>query len=218
MNPNNNEPIYHIPIVDGINNFIRLIGHTAAWANVILIGVILVQVTLRYGFNNGMVQLEELIWHFYAVGIMFGLSYAMTTDSHIRVDLIHMILSPKKRYIIEILGITILLMPFLWTIIDHSISWVYQSYEMNEASANPTGLSNRWIIKAVLPLSFILLFLAAIARLIQSVMLLLHKGEDNDPAISGRVSMMSHLFSVTEKPNTDQPASEQMNEDTQSWK
>lgn len=208
MNPNSDEPIYRIPIVDGINNFVRFVGHIAAWANVLLIGVILLQVTLRYGFNKGMVPLEELIWHLYAVGIMFGLSYAMTTDSHIRVDLIHMYLSPKKRYIIEILGLTILLMPFLWTILDHSIGWVYQSYEMKEASANPTGLPNRWIIKSVLPISFALMFLAAIARLIQSVMLLLHKGEDNGPAISGRVSMMTHLFSVTEHSSSEKPATE----------
>ena len=203
MNSDVNEPLYKIPIVDGINNFVRRVGHIAAWANVVLIGIILLQVILRYGFNNGMVELEELIWHLYAVGIMFGLSYAMTTDSHIRVDLIHMHLSPKKRYIIEILGLTILLMPFLWTIIHHSIGWVYQSFEMQEASSNPTGLPYRWIIKSVLPISFSLMFLAATARLIQSVMLLLHKGEDNDPDISGRVSMMSHLFTVT-KHSTDE--------------
>jgi len=197
MNPDVNEPLYRIPIVDGINSFVRRVGHIAAWSNVLLIGIILLQVTLRYGFNNGMVPLEELIWHLYAVGIMFGLSYAMTTDSHIRVDLIHMYLSPKKRYIIEVLGITILLMPFLWTIIHHSIGWVYQSFEMKESSSSPTGLPYRWIIKSVLPISFVLMFLAATARLIQSVMLLFHKGEDNDPVISGRVSMMSHLFSVT---------------------
>ena len=57
------------------------------------------------------------------------------------------------------------------------------------------------------------MFLAAIARLIQSVMLLLHKGEDNDPVISGRVSMMSHLFSVTEKSREDQSTSVQTGEE-----
>lgn len=197
MNLGVDQPIYRIPIVDGINNFIRFVGHIAAWVNILLIAVILLQVTLRYGFNNGMVLLEELIWHFYAVGIMFGLSYAMTTDSHIRVDLIHNRLSPRKRYIIEILGITILLMPFLWVILHHSIAWVYQSFEMQESSSNPTGLSHRWIIKSVLPISFGLMFLAATARLIQSVMLLFYKGVDKDPKDSEKNSMMSHLFTVT---------------------
>ncbi len=200
MNAEANEPLYKIPIVDSLNGFVRKVSHVVAWANVVLIGIILLQVTLRYGFNHGLVTLEELIWHLYAVAMMFGLSYAMTTDSHIRVDLIHMMLSPNKRYIIEILGITLLLMPFLWTIFYHSIGWVFQSYTMQEASANPTGLPYRWIIKSVIPLSFFMLFVATIARLIQSIMLLRHKGEDNDPVISGRVSSLNHLFSVTQHP------------------
>lgn len=190
------EPIYRIPIVDALNGLVRGVGHVMAWANVLLMVVILTQVTLRYGFNQGMVALEELIWHVYAVAMMFGLAYAVTNDTHIRVDLIHMHLSPKVRYIIEIIGISLLLLPFLWTILDHSISWVWQAYSIGEASQNPTGLSHRWIIKSVIPLSFLLLMLAAIARLIQSVLLLRHQAEDQEPAISGRVSLVQHLFSV----------------------
>lgn len=190
------EPVYRIPIVDALNGFVRSIGHVMAWANVILIGIIMAQVIMRYGFNQGMVALEELTWHFYAVAMMFGLSYAVTNDTHIRVDLIHMRLAPNTRYIIEIFGILFLLLPFLYVILDHSISWVWQSYDIGESSQNPTGLSNRWIIKSVLPLSFLLLMIAAIARLIQSVLLLLHKGEDQEPEISGRVSLAKHLFSV----------------------
>ena len=80
-------------IVDKLNGFVQSIGRVMAWANVILIGIIVTQVVMRYGFNKGMVPLEELMWHFYAVAMMFGLSYAYTTNSHIRVDLLHMRLS-----------------------------------------------------------------------------------------------------------------------------
>ena len=190
------EPEYKIPIVDHLNGFVRSIGHIAAWANVLLIGLILSQVVLRYGFNNGMVPLEELMWHFYAIALMFGLSFAVSNDSHIRVDLLHMNLSPKARHIVEITGILFLLMPFLWVIFHNSLGWVAQSYSVGETSQNPTGLPYRWIIKAVIPISFFLIFLAALARLIRSVVLLRHKGFENEPEISGRVSAMNHLFSV----------------------
>lgn len=192
------EPEYRIPIVDHLNGFVRAIGHVAAWANFILIGIILTQVVLRYGFNHGLVPLEELMWHFYAVALMFGLSYAITNDTHIRVDLLHMSLSPKARHIIEILGILFLLMPFVWVIFHHSLGWVAQSYAVGESSQNPTGLPYRWIIKSVIPISFFMLFIAALARLIRSVLLLRHKGIENEPEISGRVSLAKHLFTVNE--------------------
>lgn len=196
------EPDYKIPIVDHLNSFVRRIGHIAAWANFILIGIILTQVVLRYGFNNGMVPLEELMWHFYAIALMFGLSFAVTNDSHIRVDLLHMTLSPKARHVIEIIGILFLLMPFIWVVFHNSIGWVIQSYSVGESSQNPTGLPYRWIIKSVIPISFFLIFLAALARLIRSVVLLRHKGIENEPDVSGRVSAMSNLFSVSETDNS----------------
>lgn len=190
------EPLYRIPVVDRLNGLVRAIGHVAAWINVVVIAVILAQVVLRYGFNHGLVALEELIWQFYAVGIMFGLSYAMTNDTHIRVDLVHMHLSANTRHVIEILGILFLLLPFIIVIFHHSLAWVWQAYEIGESSSSPTGLGNRWIVKSVVPLSFFLLFVAALARLLQSILLLLHKGEEQEPEISGRVSLLRHLFSV----------------------
>lgn len=189
---------YRIPIVDALNGFVRGVGSIFAWANVILICVILTQVILRYGFNSGLVPLEELMWHFFAVAFMFGLSFAITNDSHIRVDIIHMRLSRKNQHRWEIFGILFFLLPFILIVFSHSLEWVAYSYGVNETSANPTGLTHRWIIKSVIPLSFAMLFIAAIARLIREVALLLHLAREPEEKYPGRVSMLRHLFRVQE--------------------
>ena len=183
-----------IPIVNFLNGIVRRVAETTAWLNFVLILVILLQVVLRYGFNNGLVPLEELMWHLYAVTFMFGMAYAITNDSHIRVDLVHMSLSRRKQHVIEILGILFLLMPFLWIIFDHSLSWAWDAFKNNETSQNPTGLPYRWIIKSVEPMTTVLMFIAALARLIQEVLLLLHYGKEPVELVSGRVSMMQRFF------------------------
>lgn len=183
------EVIYHIPIVDKINGFIKRIGEVVAWVNVILIGVILASVYMRYGVGRAMVTLEELTWYLYAVGIMFGLSYGIVRDSHIRVDLFHMGFPPKLKHAIEVLGIVFLLLPFAWVVFHHSLDWVWSSYSLSESSSSPQGLPYRWIIKSVIPISFFLILLAATARLIRSVLLLRFNGTNS----SG-----SGLFSVTQ--------------------
>lgn len=187
---------YRIPVVDFLNAVVRRVAETLAWLNVVLIGVIITQVVLRYGFNNGSVFLEEMMWHLYAVVFMFGMAYAITNDSHIRVDLVHMNLSRRTQHIIDILGILLLLMPVLIILIDHSIEWVADSYRVDEGSSSPQGLPNRWIIKSVLPMSLILMFTAALARLIQEFLLLLHIGKEPEENISGRVGMMRRFFHV----------------------
>jgi TRAP-type mannitol/chloroaromatic compound transport system permease small subunit len=142
------------------------------WTNVILIFVIILQVFLRYGLGRGLVILEEIQWHLYALGIMFGASYAMMMDSHIRVDIIHARLSKKWRLRWDIFGIVLLLLPFLIMIFHQSLDFVYESWRVNEHSDAPMGLPWRWLIKSVIPLSFGMLFIAAISRLVRAVSLL----------------------------------------------
>ncbi len=187
---------YRIPVVDVLNGFVRWIAETTAWLNVLLIGIILVQVVMRYGFHHGLVPLEELMWHCYAVAFMFGIAYAITNDTHIRVDLVHMKLPERTRHVIEILGILMLLMPFLWVVFDHSLDWVADAYRVDEGSTSPQGLPHRWMIKSVIPIAFLLMFLAALARLIQEALLLFHREERPDPAGQGRIGMLRRLFSV----------------------
>lgn len=187
---------YRIPVVDFLNALVSRIAETTAWLNVLLIVIIVVQVVMRYGFNHGLVPLEELMWHFYAVAFMFGMAYAITKDTHIRVDLVQMKLPRPAQHVIEILGILLLLMPFLWIIFHHSLEWVAESYRLDEASTSPQGLSHRWIVKSVIPLSFVLMFLAALARLIQETLLLFHHVKEPETALPEQINMLRHLFRV----------------------
>ena len=184
---------YHIPVVTFLNAIVRRIAETTAWLNVLLVLVILLQVVMRYGFNSGQVLLEELMWHLYAIAFMFGMAYAITNDSHIRVDIVHMLLPKKLQHVFEILGILFLLLPLLWVLFDHSLGWVIESYRVGESSSNPTGLPYRWLIKAVLPGRLSLMFMATLARFIQEIQLLRHIGKEPDD-LPGRVSMMRRFF------------------------
>ncbi len=187
---------YRIPIVDLLNGIVRKIAETTAWLNVALIVAILTSILWRYGFHNALVFLEELIWHIYAVAFMFGIAYGITIDSHVRVDLIHMSLSRRKQHIIEIIGIVFLMLPCLWIVFDHSLSWVADSYRVDEHSSAPTGLPHRWIIKSFLPMSFALMLIATVSRLIQETLLLLHHGKEPVVTDPVDVGMLKHLFNV----------------------
>lgn len=152
-----------------IDNAVRTIGHTVMWVNFILMIAIVSQVFMRYAFSMNFPQLDELQWHLYGLTTMFGLSYAMISNSHVRVDLLHVLLSRRSQRIIEIIGILFLLSPFLYLMIDQGFEYFYESWRVNERSDSPIGLPARWALKAVIPLSFILLAFAAVARLIHDV-------------------------------------------------
>ncbi len=160
-----------------LDAFINRIGQLISWLAAVLVVVIIVQVILRYVFGRGLVVLEEVQWHLYAIGIMFGFSYAIVHDSHIRLDLLHDRFPRRRKEKVEIFGILFLLMPMIIVILIHSWPFLYDSLRLNERSDAPMGLCCRWFIKGFLPIGFIMLGLAAISRLVRAIAYLILKKE-----------------------------------------
>ncbi|KCV82156.1 TRAP dicarboxylate transporter [Actibacterium atlanticum] len=152
-----------------LDQTVKAIGHVVMWANLLLVAAIVAQVSMRYALNQNYPKLDEIQWHFYGLVTMIGISYALVTDSHVRVDLLHMQLSRRAQRIIEVLGILTLLVPFLYLMVDQGYDYFYESWRVNERSDSPTGLPARWALKSVIPISFILLALAALARLVHDI-------------------------------------------------
>lgn len=171
-----NDKIVNTPhfcqVIDG---FIRRIGQAIAWLNFLLIFNILLQVILRYAFGKGMVWLEELQWHLYGACIMFGISYGITEDAHIRLDLFHQRFSPRKKELIELFGILFLLLPLVIILFVHGLDFVESSWRVSERSESPLGLPARWLIKSVLPISMFLIILASVSRMVRSVTIIFQK-------------------------------------------
>jgi TRAP-type mannitol/chloroaromatic compound transport system permease small subunit len=145
------------------------IGKAVAWANGLLVVAIILNVVLRYVFDMGQVFIEELQWHLYGLAVMIGLSYSQVLDSPIRVDILHQRFSRRTKAKWEIFGILVFLLPWVVILFLQGIDFWSESWRVNEHSDSPLGLPFRWLIKAVIPISFALLGLATISRLISSL-------------------------------------------------
>jgi TRAP-type mannitol/chloroaromatic compound transport system permease small subunit len=143
------------------------VGRGLSWVWLLLLGVIVLNVTLRYAFASGRIEFEETQWHLYAVGFLGALAYCVKNDSHIRVDVFSERFSPRMRAWIDLYGILLLGLPFCALILYFSVPFVEDSYLSGEISASPGGLPGRFLIKSALPAGFLMLALAFIARLMR---------------------------------------------------
>lgn len=148
--------------LDAVVNFI---GRTISWLWVILIAIILVNVILRYVFNEGLIIFEELQWHVYAIGFMIGLSFAVVGDRHVRVDVVAERLTVRQRAWIELFGLLLFLLPFSVLVTVEAVPFVMRAWDLNEVSVAPGGLSHRWALKSVIVIAFALIAIAAFSRL-----------------------------------------------------
>ncbi|EMP54646.1 hypothetical protein MSNKSG1_15092 [Marinobacter santoriniensis NKSG1] len=155
-----------------IDGLLTAIGKGASWAWVIVTGFIIYAVVGRYAFGHGSVLLEELEWHFAGAGWLLGMAYTLVVDDHVRVDVLHERFSLRTQGWVELFGLLVLLLPFLGLAIYEMVPYAINAYNVGETSQAPAGLSNRWVLKAVLALAFMLIAMAAVSRLLKVTALL----------------------------------------------
>ena len=150
----------------GIDRFIDAVGRITAWSSFALALVMGGNVLLRYGFNTGSVWSQELEWHLMSPICLFGMSYALRHGEHVRVDVLFASYSQRNKYLVEFIT-ALLSMAISLIIIKLSWAYVLQSWSIGEGTANPGGISGRYILKGLIPLGFALLFLQSLAQAIQ---------------------------------------------------
>ncbi|HKK52842.1 MAG TPA: TRAP transporter small permease subunit [Myxococcota bacterium] len=138
-----------------------------SWIWLLLIGVIVLSVLLRFGLGLGRIELEELQWHLYAVGLLTGIVACANRDRHVRVDVFRERMTPRTRAWVDLYGLLLLQIPFVLLVLWSSVPFVADSFETGERSASAGGLPFRWVLKACLPLAFALLGMATLARLLR---------------------------------------------------
>jgi len=143
-------------------------GYAASYLNLLLVLTIVIQVLCRYVLGRGYVVLEELQWHLYSVAFLIGISYVLTRDANVRMDLLFRRYKPKTREWVDVVGIIVLTLPFVAVIFCQSLDFVYMAWQFGERSEAPLGLPYRWAIKAAIPFSCILLAMAGVARVIRA--------------------------------------------------
>ena len=149
--------------------FNKFLGNLTATFMLLMMFNVFLDVILRYFFNTGTIALQELEWHFFSIMFLFGISYALNDEAHVRVDFIYDTLSDRKKAMINIIGTIFFLIPFAIFIAYGSYDFVYDAYELNEISEDPGGLTHRWIIKFMIPLSLMVLVLSAIGYIFKNI-------------------------------------------------
>jgi TRAP-type mannitol/chloroaromatic compound transport system permease small subunit len=154
------------------NNFNKALGIFTATLMLLVMLNVLIDVILRYFFHTGSIGLQEMEWHLFSVMFLFGISYALNDEAHVRVDFIYDNLSIKRKAMINIIGTIFFLIPFAILIAYGSYEFVLDAYDLSEISEDPGGLTHRWIIKFMIPLSFSMLILSAIGYIFRNTQIL----------------------------------------------
>ena len=151
------------------DSVINIVGKITSVLLLLMIFNVFFDVIMRYFFRNSSVGMQELEWHFFSIIILFGISVALKDEGHVRVDFLYEKYSVRKKALLNILGTFFFLIPLALLIATGSIHYVMDSYSLDEISENPGGLTHRWIIKSMIPVSFTFLIFTAMGYIVKNI-------------------------------------------------
>ncbi|XAW88584.1 TRAP transporter small permease subunit [Vibrio sp. CDRSL-10 TSBA] len=136
---------------------------------ILLVLNVVYDVVMRYVFNDVSIAFQELEWHLFSAVFLLGIPYTVKAGGHVRVDIIYERLSHKAQAVVDIAGTLLFLLPFCLLVAYFGIDFAKESFELGETSGDPGGLPSRWIIKAIIPLSFLFMAISGLGLILHSV-------------------------------------------------
>jgi TRAP-type mannitol/chloroaromatic compound transport system permease small subunit len=155
-------------MLKAVERLVDWVGRATAWLALVIVVLMATNVVLRYLFSYGSVWAQELEWHLLAPLILFAIAWAMQKGEHVRVDVAYAHFSARKKALVNIVS-AVLCLAIAVLVVYLSLKYVQQSYVIDEKSADPGGLTHRWVLKALIPLGFVLLALQSVAEIAKGV-------------------------------------------------
>jgi len=153
------------------DRFVVRVSNVAAWLFPILMLVICAQVVLRQ-LGHNQAWMDDLQWWLYGAAVLMGIAYAVTTNSHVRVDIFYDNFETRKRIRTDILGLVWLFLPFIILCWDVTFDYALTSIHADEGSDSPNGLHNLWLLKSFMNVAFIFIAIAIWAAYVRLLSML----------------------------------------------
>jgi TRAP-type mannitol/chloroaromatic compound transport system permease small subunit len=154
--------------VDAINT---RFGQVADWCVLIACLLAAGNALLRYTFSLGSNASLEAQWYFFGAVVMLGGAYTLFRNAHVRVDLVYGMLPDRARVWVDVIGISLFLLPTMALLAWMTWPFFLDSWSRGEMSSSPGGLI-RWPAKLLMPVGFVLITLQGLSELIKRIAVL----------------------------------------------
>lgn len=156
-------------LVRVIDTTSRACGSIAAVLVIVLVVLMVYDAVMRYAFS------APTIWAFevstYMLGALFLLSigYALSSDAHVRVDLLYDWLPRRWITVVDLVGFTIFLLPALLWITSGLWEYFHDAWRSGERSGGSAWNPQVWPFRLVMFVGFAAFALQVVAEIVKRV-------------------------------------------------
>ena len=147
------------------------IGVSIAWLALALVLVAFTVVLMRYVFGVGSVKMQESIVYMHAIVFMAAAGYTLLHNGHVRCDIFYAAASPRRRALIDLIGVVIFLLPTCALIAWAAWPYVAQAWAVREGSQEGSlGIPGVFLLKSIILVFAAVVALQGIALAIRSAL------------------------------------------------
>ena len=151
-----------------IDQLSEFVGRWVAWLVLASVLISAANAVSRKAFNLSSNAFLEIQWYLFAAVFMLAAGYTLMRQEHVKIDVVSGRFSKRTQIKIEIIGLCLFLLPFVYYVIKLSMPLVINAYVTQVMSSNAGGLI-RWPVFAMLPLGLLLLGIQAVSELIKRI-------------------------------------------------
>jgi TRAP-type mannitol/chloroaromatic compound transport system permease small subunit len=151
----------------GIDRFSTVVGQTFAWCILLLTGVVVYEVFVRYVFRAPTTWGYDVSYMLYGTLFMMAGAYALSRNGHVRGDFLYRNFPPRRQAWFDLVLYILFFFPAIFAFMISGWGFFADSLRQNERSMfSPTG-PVIWPFKFLIPLVGLLLLLQGLVEVVR---------------------------------------------------
>jgi len=156
-------------LVRGVDRISYFGGVLAAVLVIVLVVLMLYDVVLRYAFNAPTTWGNDLNTFLMGASFVLSIAYALSTDAHVRVDLLYNERTRPRLAYVDLIGLTLIVLPAVaficWGLLNHLEDAIRTGERTGSGGWNPVV----WPFRAVLVIGFLMFAFQIVAEIIKRI-------------------------------------------------
>jgi TRAP-type mannitol/chloroaromatic compound transport system permease small subunit len=153
----------------GIDRLSTLVGQAFAWCIVLLTGVVVYEVLVRYAFRAPTTWAYDVSYMLYGALFMMAGAYALSRNAHVRGDFLYRNFPPRRQAWFDLVLYVLFFFPAIFAFMVSGWHFFAESYAQNERSMfSPSG-PVIWPFKFLIPVVGLLLLLQGLVEVVRCV-------------------------------------------------
>ena len=145
------------------------VGKAFSWCIVILMGGTCYEVVMAYAFNAPTLWNFDFSLQMYGAIFMMAGAYTLSTEAHVRGDVLYRLFKPKTQGYIDLVLYFIFFFPGVFALAFYGYEYTALAWKIKETSWNSPAQIQIYMAKSLIPLSGTLLTIQGVSEVFRCI-------------------------------------------------